>query len=136
MARILIVDDEEAIVTLMRFILEKVGHQVDSARNGQEALAALGVEPFDVERPLPDLVLLDIMMPVMDGHTACKRIHASPRTQRLPVIVVTAKGDMRSLFEGIPSVAAFFSKPFDPKSLREAVAKALDKRIAGEAGAG
>jgi CheY-like chemotaxis protein len=127
MARILIVDDEEAIVTLMRFILEKVGHTVTSARNGQEALEALGVEPADAQMALPDLVLMDVMMPIMDGHTACKRIHEDPRTRGLPVIVVTAKGDMRSLFDSMPCVAAFFSKPFDPKSLREAVEKALVK---------
>lgn len=125
MARILIVDDEEAIVTLMRFILEKAGHTVTSARNGQEALVALGVEPADPGKPLPDLVLLDVMMPIMDGHTACKRIQGNARTSRLPVIVVTAKGDMRSVFASMPSVTAFFSKPFDPQQLRDAVSKAL-----------
>ena len=128
MARVLIVDDEEAIVTLMRFILEKVGHTVASARNGQEALEALGVEPADPSKPLPDVVLLDVMMPVMDGHTACKRIHDDKRTTGLPVIVVTAKGDMRSLFDSMPCVAGFFSKPFDPQALRDAVTKALARK--------
>src|SRR4051812_23472088 len=90
MANILIVDDEEAIVTLMRFILEKAGHAVAEARNGKEALEVLGVEPSDAGKPLPDLVLMDIMMPVMDGHEACKRIHAHARTSGLPIIVVTA----------------------------------------------
>jgi CheY-like chemotaxis protein len=128
MARILIVDDEDAILTLMRFILEKVGHEVATARNGLEALNALGVEPPDYTVELPDLVLLDVMMPVMDGHAACKRIQADPRAGKLPVIIVTAKGDMRSLFGSMPGVAAFFSKPFDPKALREAVDAILAKK--------
>jgi CheY-like chemotaxis protein len=128
MAKILIVDDEEAIVTLMRFILEKVGHTVETAHNGEDAIAVLGVDPVDDQKPLPDLVLMDIMMPIMDGHTACKRIHDHPRTVSLPIIVVTAKGDMRSLFDSMPGVVAFFSKPFDPKSLRETVAKAIEKK--------
>lgn len=128
MARILIVDDEDAILTLMSFILEKVGHKVATARNGLEALQALGVDPPDYTRELPDLVVMDVMMPIMDGHTACKRIQADPRAARLPLIVVTAKGDMRSLFDAMPGVAAFFSKPFDPKALREAVQKAIDRK--------
>jgi CheY-like chemotaxis protein len=127
-ARILIVDDEDAILTLMRFILEKVGHTVTTARNGLEALGALGVEPPDYTRELPDLVVIDVMMPVMDGHTACKRIQADPRAAKLPVIVVTAKGDMRALFDTMPGVAGFFSKPFDPKALRDAVDKTLQKK--------
>ena len=128
MAKILIVDDEPAIVTLMRFILEKVGHQVTEAHNGAEALEALGVEPVDLEKPLPDLILLDIMMPIMDGHTACLRIRGAARTARLPIIIVTAKGDMRSLFDTVPHIAAFFGKPFDPGGLRAAVTKALEAK--------
>ena len=109
----------------MRFILEKAGHQVAEAHNGLEALASLGIEPPDPNAVLPDLILLDIMMPVMDGHTAAVRIRADPRTAQVPIIIVTAKGDVRSLFRSVPSVVAYFTKPFDPKSLREAVANAL-----------
>lgn len=128
MARILIVDDEQPIVTLMRFILEKVGHQVDEAHNGQEALAALGVDPKDDTKVLPDLIMMDVMMPIMDGHTATLKIRDCPRTSGVPIVVVTAKGDMRALFDTVPSVAAFFHKPFDPGALRQAVAKALEKK--------
>jgi two-component system alkaline phosphatase synthesis response regulator PhoP len=123
MARILIVDDEEHIVALMRFILEKSGHAVSSVGNGQEALRVLGVDPADESAALPDLVILDVMMPIMDGYTAAIAIRNNPRTAALPILVVTAKGDMRHLFEAIPSVAGFFEKPFDPKDLREVIAK-------------
>lgn len=125
MARILIVDDEQAIVTLMRFILEKSGHEVVEAYNGQEALALVGVEPSDPNARLPDLIVLDVMMPIMDGHTMSMRLRADPRTSKIPLLVVTAKGDTRSLFEKMPNVSAFFGKPFNPKDLRDAVAKAL-----------
>ncbi len=124
MAKILIVDDEEHIVALMRFILEKSGHAVTAAGNGQEALRLLGVDPADAGAALPDLVILDVMMPIMDGYTAAIAIRNCARTAALPLLVVTAKGDMRHLFEAIPSVAGFFEKPFDPKNLRDVVSKA------------
>jgi CheY-like chemotaxis protein len=128
MARILIVDDEQAIVTLMRFILEKAGHEVVEAYNGVEGLAILGVEPEDAAAELPDLILLDVMMPIMDGHTMSLRVSKHGRASKIPIIVVTAKGDTRALFENMPGVAAFFGKPFNPKDLREAVVKALAGR--------
>ena len=123
MAKVLIVDDEEHIVALMRFILEKSGHTVSSVGNGQEALRVLGVDPLDEAAALPDIVVLDVMMPIMDGYTAAVAIRNCPRTASLPILVVTAKGDMRHLFEAMPSVAGFFEKPFDPKDLRAAIAK-------------
>jgi len=123
MAKVLIVDDEEHIVALMRFILEKSGHTVSSVGNGQEALRVLGVDPLDEAAALPDIVVLDVMMPIMDGYTAAVAIRNYPRTASLPILVVTAKGDMRHLFEAIPSVAGFFEKPFDPKDLRAAITK-------------
>ncbi len=123
MARLLIVDDEPSVVLLMRFVLEKAGHSVEEAHNGAEALARLGVDPVDPAKPLPDLVLLDIMMPVMDGVETAKRLGRDPRTAALPILVVTAKGDMRHLFDSLPAVAGFFPKPFDPRTLRETVAR-------------
>ena len=123
MARLLIVDDEPSVVMLMRFVLEKAGHSVEEAHNGADALARLGVDPADAAKPLPDLVLLDIMMPVMDGVQTAKRLSQDPRTAALPILVVTAKGDMRHLFDSMPAVAGFFPKPFDPQTLRETVAR-------------
>jgi len=93
------------------------------AHNGQVALRILGVEPPDPTVVLPDLVILDIMMPVMDGYAAAVAIRNNPRTAGLNLLVITAKGDMRQVFEAIPSVVGFFPKPFAPSSLREIVAK-------------
>jgi len=126
-ARILIVDDEPSLVMLVKFILEKDGHAVETAYNGVEACAALGLEPRDDAKPLPELVILDVMMPIMDGHTVSVKMKDDARTAKLPILVLTAKGDMRDLFEAMPNVAAFFSKPFTPPALREAVGKALKR---------
>lgn len=128
MARLLVVDDEPTLVLLMRAVLEKAGHEVDEAPNGQVALAKLGVEPDDASKPLPDLVLLDVMMPVVDGFAVAAAMRDHPRAKSVPILIVTAKGDMRELFGAMPQVAGFFQKPFDPASLREAVAKAAAKR--------
>lgn len=124
MAKVLVVDDEPAIVMLIRFILEKAGHSVAEAHNGLEALGALGVNPENPAAELPDLILLDMMMPVMDGLAAAKAMSDHPRASKIPILVVSAKGDMRPLFESMPQVAGFFQKPFDPGPLRDAVARA------------
>jgi DNA-binding response OmpR family regulator len=127
MAKILVVDDEKDVVFLIKFILEQSGYSVSTAFNGQEALAALGVEPANPSLPLPDLVLLDVMMPIMDGHTVSVKMREDQRTNRLPIIIVTARADMRHLFEGAPNVAGYMQKPFDPKRLREQVDSLVPK---------
>ena len=126
---ILVVDDEPEIVTLLRFVLEKDGYRIMDAGNGQIALERLGVQPPKPEAPLPDLIILDIMMPVMDGYTLNMRLQGNPATSGIPILVLTAKGQkMRDLFEMAPNVAAYVQKPFDPKMLRELIASILDGR--------
>ncbi|MDX6769705.1 MAG: response regulator [Elusimicrobiota bacterium] len=122
MARILVVDDERDVVLLIKFMLEKDGHAVLSAHDGAEALARMGIEPRDETVPPPDLAILDVMMPVLDGWAVCTRMREDPRTAAVPVIVLTAKGEMKDLFNSATSVAAHLEKPFDPKALRELVA--------------
>lgn len=120
---VLVVDDEPEIVALLRFLLEKEGYAVSEAGNGVIAMERLGIEPANPAAPLPDLVILDIMMPVMDGYALNLRLQADPRTKGIPILVLTAKGQrMRDLFEMAPNVAAYVQKPFDPKMLRELIA--------------
>lgn len=129
MPAILVVDDEPDIVTLLRFALEKEGYTVGEAGNGQIALERLGIEPAKHELPLPDLIVLDIMMPVMDGYQLNMRLQTEPRAKDIPILVLTAKGQkMRDLFEMAPNVAAYVQKPFDPKMLRELIAGILASR--------
>ncbi|MBI5624474.1 MAG: response regulator [Elusimicrobia bacterium] len=129
MAAILIVDDEPEIATLLRVVLEKEGFAITEASNGQVALERLGIDPPRPGTPLPDLIVLDIMMPVMDGYALNTRLQADPNAKNIPVVVLTAKGQkMRDLFEVAPNVAAYLQKPFDPKTLRELIAGIIAKR--------
>jgi CheY-like chemotaxis protein len=126
MARILVVDDERDVATMLKFMLEKDGHEVSAAHDGLAALGALGVEPADPTKPLPDLVILDVMMPELDGYAVCARMYEDPRTKRVPVLMLTAKGGIRELqHQMAPNVAAHVDKPFDPRALRELVAGML-----------
>jgi len=126
---IMVVDDEPDIVTLLRFALEQDGHEVSDAGNGQIALERLGLEPVRPELALPDLIVLDIMMPVMDGYQLNMRLQTEQRAKDIPILVLTAKGQkMRDLFEMAPNVAAYVQKPFDPKMLRELIAGILASR--------
>lgn len=122
MARILVVDDERDVVLLIKFMLEKDGHTVIPAHDGGEALARLGLEPRDETAVPPDLAILDVMMPVLDGWAVCNRMREDARTKAVPVVVLTAKGEMKDLFNAATNVAAHLEKPFDPKALRELVA--------------
>ena len=129
MGNILVVDDEPEVVTLLRFLLESEGHAVAAAANGRDALQALGLEPAAPAVRLPDLMIVDIMMPVMDGLTLNSRLRAFPAAKDLPVIILTAKGQkMRDLFQSSPNVAAYVQKPFDPKMLRDLIAGILSRK--------
>ena len=109
--RILVVDDDENILSLERTILEQKGFVITTAAGGAEALKVLGEEDFD-------LVLLDVMMPEIDGFTVCRRIKEEPRTKEIPVIFLTAKGGGEALAEGFESGAIMYiNKPFTAKKL-------------------
>jgi len=109
--RILVVDDDENILSLERTILEQKGFAVTTADGGAEALKILGEQNFD-------LVLLDVMMPEIDGFTVCRRIKEEPRTKEIPVIFLTAKGGGEALAEGFESGAIMYiNKPFTANKL-------------------
>ena len=109
--RILVVDDDENILSLERTILEQKGFDVTTAAGGAEALKVIGEEDFD-------LVLLDVMMPEIDGFTVCRKIKEQPRTKEIPVIFLTAKGGGEALAEGFESGAIMYiNKPFTANKL-------------------
>jgi DNA-binding response OmpR family regulator len=118
--RILVVDDDENILSLERTILEQKGFDVTTAGGGVEALKILGDQSFD-------LVLLDVMMPEVDGFTVCRKIKENPRTKELPVIFLTAKGGGEALAEGFESGAVMYiNKPFTANKLLTIVNTMLD----------
>ncbi|AOS43244.1 Blue-light-activated protein [Lacunisphaera limnophila] len=110
-ATILVVDDEPRAQALLRNLLEVEGYQVLCAGNGPEALAAA--------RQLPDVVLLDLMMPGMDGYEVCQKLRADPLLALMPVIMLTALDDRASRLRGLQAGADdFLAKPFDSAELR------------------
>jgi CheY-like chemotaxis protein len=110
-ARILIVDDHEDNVELLRARLESWGYETVSAKDGVEALNT-------IESTLPDLVLLDIMMPVMDGWAFLEELQTIPATERPRVIVVSARSSLRDRAKAAELGAdAFVAKPFSVDDL-------------------
>ncbi len=118
-ARILIVDDEPFNVDSLEQELGDLGYRTASARDGQEALAAVAADP-------PDLVLLDVMMPVMDGFEVCRRLKEDEATRLIPVIIMTALGALEDRVRGIEAGADdFLTKPVDPRELFARIQTAL-----------
>ncbi len=120
---ILIVDDDETNRYTLARRLTRDGHaNLAMAGNGAEALAALRSDHFD-------LVLLDIMMPVLDGFGVLEAMHADPQLKRIPVIVISAHDDMANVARAIELGAAdYLAKPFDPVLLRARVRACLERR--------
>jgi len=120
--RILAVDDDENILSLERTILEQKGFDVTAAAGGAEALKLLSGQAFD-------LVLLDVMMPEIDGFTVCRKIKEDPRLKDVPVIFLTAKGGGEALAEGFESGAVMYiNKPFTANKLLTIVNTMLESR--------
>ena len=109
--RILVVDDDENILNLERTILEGKGFEVTAASSGHLALEILAKDVFD-------LILLDVMMPEVDGFTVCRKIKEDPRLRDIPVIFLTARGGGEALAEGFESGAVMYiNKPFTANKL-------------------
>jgi len=109
--RILVVEDERDIVELLRYNLAKNGYQVMVAGKGEEALRLVRQNP-------PDLVLLDLMLPGMDGLDVCRALKGDPQTVGIPVIMVTAKGEEPDVVAGLELGAHdYVCKPFSPRVL-------------------
>ena len=125
MAHILVADDDSAIVDLITTILTKAGHRVSRSGSGLETLRKLGLEPEDASADLPDLTLLDIMMPKSDGYTVGTVIRNRERTRSIPIIIVSALREMSRLFEATVKVDGFLTKPFSPEDLVGSISRAL-----------
>jgi sigma-B regulation protein RsbU (phosphoserine phosphatase) len=120
--KILIVDDEPFNVDYLEQELEESDCTIISAVNGQEALEIVRSES-------PDLILLDIMMPVMDGFEVLSRLKADPTTRDIPVIVISANNDLRSVVKGIQLGAEdYLPKPFEPTLLHARINSGLEKK--------
>jgi DNA-binding response OmpR family regulator len=117
--RILAVDDERHIVRLLQIHFTSLGYEVVPAYDGEEALRQVAESP-------PDLMLLDVTMPKMDGFAVLRRLKADPGSARVPVIMLTARGQFRDMAEGYAQGAEwYFHKPFDMAELEKFVARVI-----------
>ena len=123
--RILVVDDEEEILELVRYNLAKEGFAVDCAPSGEAALARIRSQP-------PALVVLDLMLPGMDGFEVCRALKGDARTARIPVVMLSAKGEETDVVAGLELGADdYVTKPFSPKVLVARVRNVLRRRRKG-----
>jgi two-component system phosphate regulon response regulator PhoB len=118
-ACILVVDDEATIVELIRYNLVKDGYEVRTAGTGEDALAA-------ARREAPDLILLDLMLPGLDGFDVCRALRANPALQQVPIVMLTARGEDADVVAGLELGADdYLTKPFTPRVLLARIKAAL-----------
>ena len=120
-AKILLVDDDPDISSLLQGELETKGYEVKVCDSGEEVLGTL-------QAYRPDLLIMDVMLPGVDGYSLTNNIGDSEALRNIPIIIMSALSTSRSMFEPIPQVHAFFSKPFSPEEFMESVAAALAKK--------
>jgi DNA-binding response OmpR family regulator len=116
---ILVVDDEVEILSLVQRILASDEYRIRTAKNAEEVFALL-------EKELVDLVLLDVMMPAMDGFEVCRRLKADARTQPIPIIMLTVLATNSDIRKALDlGAAAYLIKPFDPDVLDKEIKNVL-----------
>lgn len=119
MARILVAEDDPYILKMLDFRLKHLGHEIIDAVDGGQALEI-------ATREKPDLVLLDIMMPVMDGFQVLRKLKSQEETKNIPVIMLTAKGQEKDIVTGLEAGAAdYVTKPFNFAELIARINRAL-----------
>ncbi len=127
--KILVVDDEENIRELVRYNLAREGYQVTTVGSGEEALK-------QVSSKLPDLIVLDLMLPGMDGFDVCRQLKNDSRTAHIPIVMLTVKGEESDIVVGLELGADdYITKPFSPKVLLarlKAVLRRREKEPIGE----
>ncbi len=124
--RILVVDDEEDLLELIRYNLGKEGYQVRCVSSGEMALR-------EARTQLPDLILLDLLLPAVDGLSVCRILKGDPATQHIPVMMVTAKTEEADIVTGLELGADdYITKPFSPRVLLARIRAVLRRKLAPE----
>jgi len=119
--KVLVIDDEPDILKLVKISLEMVEFEVVSALSGEEALEYL-------ENNMPALILLDVMMPDMDGYQICRHLRRDIKTKNLPIVMLTARGQKGDAEKGFKAGASeYVLKPFDPYELGKQIYAILKK---------
>ena len=119
--KILIVDDEPSIIVPLQFLMEQNGYETLVAFSGEEAMESIVANP-------PDLILLDIMLPVIDGFEVCQRVREIPELDHVRIIMITAMGSEANIAKGLALGAdAYITKPFSNAAVVEKVKKLLQQ---------
>jgi two-component system, OmpR family, alkaline phosphatase synthesis response regulator PhoP len=120
--KIIVVDDEEDILELVRYNLAKEGYRVSCVLSGEQALSR-------IKEQIPDLVLLDLMLPGLDGLDVCRSIKNNPATAQIPIIMLTAKGEEADIVTGLELGADdYVTKPFSPRVLLARIKTVLRRK--------
>lgn len=120
--KILVVDDEEDLLELVRYTLAKEGHSITCVDTGEKAVDS-------VQRKLPDLIVLDLMLPGIDGLEVCHRLKRDSKTRHVPIIMLTAKSEERDVITGLDGGADdYITKPFSPRVLLARVKSLLRRK--------
>lgn len=123
--KVLIVDDEPNIVLSVEFLMQREGHEVVTAGDGQEAMDVLAAAR-------PDLMILDVMMPRKNGFEVCAEVRADPEMSGMPILMLTAKGREAEMKKGLSLGAdAYITKPFSTHDLVTKVNELLDRDSIG-----
>lgn len=126
-ARVLVVEDEEDILELVRYNLDKEGYRVETVTSGEDAMRTARLNP-------PDLVVLDLMLPGIDGLEVCRLLKNNPQTSSVPIVMLTAKGEEADVVAGLELGADdYITKPFSPRVLVARVRAVLRRRTAAGA---
>lgn len=125
MAKVLLVEDEEDLAGILIMVFEAGGHTVIHAKNGQEGLTLIGGAEGASPSLVPDVVITDVMMPVMDGYTLVNHLLELDDVRKVPVLVMTAS-HTKELFQA-SNIKGFIEKPFNPSELLKAVNSILGK---------
>jgi len=121
---ILVVDDEEDLLELVRYTLSKEGHTISCAGTGEDALKQARKQP-------PDLIVLDLMLPGIDGMEVCRRLKGDSKTRDIPIIMLTAKSEETDVISGLDRGADdYITKPFSPRVLAARVKSLLRRKEA------
>ena len=119
--RLLVVDDEPNLLTAIAAVLRGKGFEVTTARNGKDAL-------LQIARQLPDLIVSDVRMPVMDGYRLARQLRGAPHTKLIPIVFLTAKDETEDRIEGFRAgVDVYLTKPFEPDELVAVVQNILNR---------
>lgn len=119
--RLLVVDDEPNLLRAVAAVLRGEGFEVMTARNGKDAL-------LQIAKSLPDLIVSDVRMPVMDGYTLARQLRSAPHTKLIPIVFLTAKDETGDRIEGFRAgVDVYLTKPFEPDELIAVIQNILNR---------